>query len=106
MEKTLLVTCHAPEAVRAAIEEGLAGAARILFLEDAEPESRGAVLSSASALLSFFFNREVKEEEYPLLEETEIFQSISTGLDFLPFERMPKKMILACNAGGWAPQIA
>ena len=106
MEKTLLVTCHAPEAVRAAIEDGLAGAARILFLEDAEPESRGAVLSSASALLSFFFNREVKEEEYPLLEETEIFQSISTGLDFLPFERMPKKMILACNAGGWAPQIA
>ena len=32
MEKTLLVTCHAPEAVRAAIEVGLAGAERILFL--------------------------------------------------------------------------
>lgn len=106
MEKTLLVTCSAPEAVRAAIEDGLAGAARILFLEDAEPESRAAVLSSANALLSFFFNREVKEEEYSLLDDTELFQSISTGLDFLPFERMPKKMILACNAGGWAPQIA
>lgn len=106
MEKTILVTCHASEGVRTSIEEGLAGAARILYLEDAEPESRAAALSSANALLSFFFNREVKEEEYSLLKEVELFQAISTGLDFLPFEKMPEKMILACNAGGWAPQIA
>lgn len=106
MGKTIVVTCPAPKSVRAAVEEGAADSAELLYLEDAAEESRAAVLSSANGLLSFFFNKEVREEEYPLLENLEVLQSISTGLDFLPFDKIPKKPVLLCNAGGWAPQIA
>ena len=106
MEKTIVVTCPAPGSVRAAVEEGAADYAEILYLEDAPEGGRAAMLSSANALVSFFFNKEIKEEEYPLLENLEVLQSVSTGLDFLPFDKMPQKPVLLCNAGGWAPQIA
>ncbi len=106
MEKTVVVACPAPESVRSAVEEGVADYARILYLEDAAEEDRAAMLSSADGLLSFFFNKEIKEEEYSLLENLEVLQTISTGLDFLPFDKMPQKPVLLCNAGGWAPQIA
>lgn len=105
-DKTVVVTCPAPEGVRRAAEEGLDGAGKVVFLDDVPAEKRAQTLSSAAAIMSFFFNKEVREEEYALLEDVELFQSISSGLDFLPFRLMPRKMILACNAGGWAPQIA
>ncbi|PKL03012.1 MAG: hypothetical protein CVV55_01540, partial [Synergistetes bacterium HGW-Synergistetes-2] len=105
-DKTVVVTCVASESVRRGVEKGLDGAGKAVFLDDVPAEKRGATLSSAAAIMSFFFNKEVREEEYPLLENVELFQSISTGLDFLPFRLMPRKMILACNAGGWAAQIA
>lgn len=106
MKKNLVMTTPAPIAVRAAIEDGVGGFLDIHYLEDAAPEKRGEMLSSADGLLSFFFNKEVKEEEYPLIQNLEVFQSISTGLEYLPFEKMPPKAPLLCNAGGWAPQIA
>ena len=48
-------------------------------------------LSSAAVIMSFFFNKEVREEEYVLLEDVELFQSISTGLDFLPWAWWQRK---------------
>lgn len=105
-EKTVVVTCAAPATVRRAVDDGLDGAGKAVFLDDVPAEKRGETLASAAAIMSFFFNKEVREEEYPFLENVALFQSISTGLDFLPFRSMPKKMVLACNAGGWAPQIA
>ena len=104
--KVVLVTLDAPESVRAAIEDGLDGAAEVVYLSDVPEEKRAAVLSSANVVMPFFFNNEVRVEEYPLLGGVELFQSVSTGLEFLPFSLLPEKMILACNAGGWASQIA
>lgn len=106
MNKMLVVTCTASESVRKAVQEAIAGTAKVLYIDDAAQEKRAEMLSSADALLSFFFNKEVREDEYPLLDRLDLFQSISTGLDYLPFRKMPEKTILACNAGGWAPQIA
>jgi glycerate dehydrogenase len=105
-DKTVVITCSAPESVRRAADEGLDGAGKVVFLEDVAADKRGEILSSASVIMSFFFNKEVREDEYALLGSVPLFQSISTGLDFLPFRAMPQNMILACNAGGWAPQIA
>ena len=106
MKKTLLVTCPAPASLREEVRSALEGEGEILYLEDISEDKRKAALSSANVLLSFFFNKEVREEEYSLLADLDLFQSISAGLDFLPFEKLPEKMTLACNAGGWAPQIA
>ena len=97
--KVVLVTLDAPESVRAAIEDGLDGAAEVVYLSDVPEEKRAAVLSSANVVMPFFFNNEVRVEEYPLLGGVELFQSVSTGLEFLPFSLLPEKMILACNAG-------
>ncbi|HCL80195.1 MAG TPA: hydroxyacid dehydrogenase [Synergistaceae bacterium] len=106
MRKTVVVTCPSPPGIRAAVERGLAGSAEVTYLEDRAGNARTEALRSASGLLSFFFNGEVDESDYPLLEDLEIFQAISTGLDYFPFRKVPVGMVLACNAGGWAPQIA
>ncbi len=106
MRKIVVVTCPAPREVREAVERGLDGTADVVYLEDVEREARIKVLGEASGLLSFFFNREVREDEYPILEQVALFQSISAGLDYFPFGKVPVGMTLACNAGGWAPQIA
>ncbi len=105
-DKVVLVTLKATEAIRAAIEDGLDGAAAAVYLDDVPEEKRAEALRSANAIMPFFFNKEVQESEYGLLEEVELMQSVSTGLEFLPFDLLPSKMILACNAGGWALQIA
>ncbi len=106
MKNTLLVTCSAPASRRKEVESALEGEGKILYLEDVSEDKRKEAFSSANALLSFFFNKEVREEEYPLLVDLDFFQSISAGLDFLPFGKLPEKMTISCNAGGWSPQIA
>lgn len=104
--KVIVVTLKASAAVREAIEEGLDGTAAAVYLDDIPEERRAEVLSSANAIMPFFFNKEVRESEYGMLDDVELLQSVSTGLEFLPFRKLPEKMILSCNAGGWAPQIA
>ena len=82
MKKTLLVTCPAPASLREEVRSALEGEGEILYLEDISEDKRKAALSSANVLLSFFFNKEVREEEYSLLADLDLFQSISAGLDY------------------------
>jgi len=82
------------------------GVADVRFLEDRKEPGRVETLKSADVLMSFSFNREVDKEEYKLLNGLELLQTISTGVDYLPFSEIPENVTIACNAGGWAYQIA
>ncbi len=87
------------------IFKGSAGSsAEVIFLDDAS--SREEVLVNADVLVSFFFNREIQREEYELLKNLRLLQTISAGVDYLPFTELPSHIEIASNAGGWAYQIA
>ncbi|HPI97711.1 MAG TPA: 2-hydroxyacid dehydrogenase [Synergistales bacterium] len=100
----ILVTSEVEQGTRQVIREVLEPVASVHFLQD--KGDRAVELSQATVLMSFFFNREVGKEEYGLLNDTKLLQTISTGVDYLPFQDIPHHISIACNAGGWAYQIA
>lgn len=105
-EKSVVVSASMSEESRIKIRSILSTMASVSFLADQEEELRKELLTNADALVSFFFNREVRKDEYPLLDRLQLLQTISTGVDYLPFSEIPENVIIACNAGGWSYQIA
>jgi len=77
---------------------------KVFFIEEDSP--REEILSDTKVIVSFFFNREVDRSEYSLLSNAELLQTISAGVDYLPFEEIPQHIEIAANSGGWAYQIA
>ncbi|MBN1333813.1 MAG: hydroxyacid dehydrogenase [Synergistales bacterium] len=100
----ILVTTEIGKDAKQVIREVLEPIASVYFLQDTV--DRIGDLSEATVLMSFFFNREVQKEEYGLLKKTKLLQTISTGVDYLPFKEIPDHIRIVCNAGGWAYQIA
>lgn len=99
-----LVTAEVNQKTRDVIKNVLEPLSRVSFLQDSI--DRKKELSEATVLMSFFFNREVLHDEYVLLKRLSLLQTISTGVDYLPFGDIPEHVLIACNAGGWAYQIA
>ena len=102
----ILVTCDMDDRLRMSVRAVLEPACTVSFLADCADEERCGAIQGSDVLLCFFFNKEIRPEEYPLLEKTRLLQTISTGVDFLPFGDIPSGLPIACNAGGWASQIA
>ena len=102
----VLVTCDMDERLRMGVCAVLEPACTVSFLKDCAEAERSGAIQESDALLCFFFNKEIRPEEYPLLEKMRLLQTISTGVDFLPFADIPSGLPIACNAGGWASQIA
>lgn len=103
---SVVVTFSANSEIRERIEHPLDSWAHVLYLEDFHGSERRQVLQNAHVLLSFFFNKEIEREEYDFLKKVGLLQTISTGVDYLPFLDIPSHIAIACNAGGWAYQIA
>lgn len=103
---SVVVSAAISDESKSKIQSIFAGLADVFFLTDQEEKSRQEMLSNADGVISFFFNREIREDEYKFLKGLQILQTISTGVDYLPFSRIPENVVIACNAGGWAYQIA
>ena len=103
-ENLVVVSCALTPEERRKLEAPLERVATVLYLDDGK--DRVSLLKEADVLISFFFNREIHKEEYPLLKKLRLLQTLSAGVDYLPFSEMPQHFFIACNAGGWAYQIA
>jgi glycerate dehydrogenase len=104
--KRVVVACPMEEALRERIRSVLGPDVSLSFLSDEPDSSRSGTIRNSDAILCFFFNREIRPEEYALLGSVRFLQTISTGVDFLPFSSIPESLPIACNAGGWSSQIA
>lgn len=102
----ILVTCAMNDRLRMSVRAVLEPACTVSFLTDCAEEERSVAIQESDVVLCFFFNKEIRPEEYSLLENVRLLQTISTGVDFLPFAEIPSELPIACNAGGWASQIA
>lgn len=105
-ENKVVVSADMSDESRAKVLSVFDGLASVDFLPDMDKKAREDAISGASALISFFFNREIDSDELELMRNTRLLQTISTGVDYLPFADIPGNVQIACNAGGWAYQIA
>jgi glycerate dehydrogenase len=105
-ENKVVVSASMSDESKARVNAVFEGFASVVFLADMDKNARKEAISGASALISFFFNKEIDSSEYDLMKGTQLLQTISTGVDYLPFADIPENVQIACNAGGWAYQIA
>jgi len=103
----VVVTFDAPQRLRAAIEQTLAGAARIVYLAELDRDQRASALGSARALLSWHLPGELDgSEEFARIAGVGLVQLLSAGADGVPFERIAPAVVVAANAGAYAQPMA
>ena len=102
----VVVTFTVNEEGRAAIAEGLAGAAETVYLADVAEAERAGYLSAAPALIAGNTSTDLTAEERVLIADAKLLQFLSAGIDFIRFDELPKGLPVACNAGAFAEPMA
>ena len=93
--------------IRLAIEEELAPFAEALWLERCKDNaSRSSVIKSATALIGLKLHNEILFPEWALMSHMSLIQALSAGVDFVPFEKIPKEVPIASNRGAFSIAMA
>jgi phosphoglycerate dehydrogenase-like enzyme len=103
---SVLVTFDADVRERALLREAVGAGTSLMFLEDLTGDRRSAALEGAEALISWNVAKELRNEDWPLLEGLGLLQLISAGADHLPFADVPPGTLIAANAGAYAQPMA
>ena len=112
--KRVLATFAADADLRALIVGILRGVASVTYLEDVGDERRAAELKRADALLSWVVGAELQACDWAALgaragapgSRAPLLQTLSAGVDHVPFAQIPAGVAVAGNAGGWAEPMA
>jgi glycerate dehydrogenase len=88
------------------LQSELDGVALITYIADTSGEERALALASADAVLAWSVNGELRDDELTKLKSARVIQLLSAGVDHVPFERIPKGVPIASNAGAYADPIA
>ena len=100
------VTYKVREANRALLRELFGSAAGLSFLDDLTPPDRKQALEEADALLTWNLPKELREEEFALLQNVGLIQLLSAGADHVPYASLPPKITIASNVGAYAKPMA
>ena len=107
MTLKILVTHKPEDNERTAIQEGLAGIARINYLKETDEKDRSRVLQETDVVLSkSFSSKEFPRKEIPELLNTTLIQLVYAGADNVPFDLLPEDIIVASNPGAFAEPLA
>lgn len=80
---------------------------RIRVLADVVDDERVETLASARAVLGWNLRRELRgPEEFEALAPVGLIQILSAGADSLPFDLLPKGVVIASNVGAYAEPMA
>jgi len=97
--KKVLVTFPDDQAADLAVAEALRGVAECLRIPKAGDPSRSDALKGADAVITFITQKEMDQEELALLKEGCLLQSMQAGVDALPFDDIPERVIICANTG-------
>ncbi|MFB6361813.1 MAG: 2-hydroxyacid dehydrogenase [Halobacteriales archaeon] len=101
-EGTLLVTYEADAERRRTIEAALPDGVDAQYIGDADPENHPGAVAEADALLTFKPDRELSDAAFAALQDGQVLQAISAGVDHFPLERLPDRVQVYSNAGAYA----
>ncbi|MEJ2697409.1 MAG: 2-hydroxyacid dehydrogenase [Candidatus Sulfobium sp.] len=102
----IVVTFRPPEGAHSLFREVLGQGAAITFLKDASAKNREKALTSAGVMLTWDPARELKPEEFGKIDRLRLLQLLSAGADHLPFDKLPRDLIIASNTGAYAEPMA
>jgi phosphoglycerate dehydrogenase-like enzyme len=110
-ERRVLVTFAADEGARALVAATLGDLAAVTYLDDVAGARRVAELSGADAYLSWVVGAELGDDVWAVLAgfpaaRPLLVQTLSAGVDHVPFASLPAGVTVAGNAGGWAEPMA
>jgi phosphoglycerate dehydrogenase-like enzyme len=91
--------------MRPAIEEALDGA-EITYLSEVGEQERAAALGGANAVLAWAIGRELSDRELEQLGSVGLIQTLSAGVDHVPFDLIPPGVQVASNAGAYSEPMA
>lgn len=104
--KSVVVTFHPEKGWEDPVYETLKDIAHVFFLESLEGSERRKRLKEADALLAFMVHNELQQEEFLLLREGTMIQTLLAGVDAVPYEVLPDSVVICANAGAWAEPMA
>ena len=106
MHGPLVVTFELGERDRHNVASALGGAADIVYLTDLAAETRAQALSSAGVVLARNTGKELQPHEPALLAGAKLIQFMTAGVDYIPLDRLPPDVPVACNGGAYAEMMA
>ena len=106
-KKNIAVTYSPREEIREIYNEVLGDLAKINFLKGQADQDRISFLEEAEVLVGLSFSqKEIEHREIALLKNLRFIQLIYAGADNIPFDIIPRGIILASNVGAFAEPIA
>jgi len=105
-KKEVIVTFDPEQEWKEPVYEVLNDVAEIIFLEDLETRERKARLKEVDALLSFMVHNELEKEEFRLLRDGTMIQTLLAGVDAVPYDVLPQSVMICANAGAWSEPMA
>ncbi len=107
MAKPLVLITFAPDAEEQPIvDDVFKGIADVAVLPKDNAAARKEALTKAAAVVTRSFRTELREEEYPLIANAKVLQTVSAGFNHLPFAKLSPKLPIAANKGGYAEPMA
>ena len=102
----VVVTCEVNSAGRAAIEQTIGDAARVVFLREADRAERAALLQSADIVMARNTEKDLDAQERGLLGGARLIQFVTAGVDYIPLGNLPGHVPIASNGGGYSEPMA
>jgi phosphoglycerate dehydrogenase-like enzyme len=108
MSPRTVLTFHADEQQRQALESILGPAGGIGYLTDAgdDAPARAALLRPAEAVITWIPGHELTEDDIKSLANAGLIQLFSAGADHVDFARLPAQAKVAGNVGAYADPMA
>ena len=106
MGVTVLITYEATERHREIIAGQVGSLAEVKYLNDFNQRKRTSAIKDAEVLIGWSPERELGQRGLQNLTSAGLYQLLSAGADHVPFKKLPKKMIVASNAGAYAQPMA
>ncbi len=107
MNRHHLVVTYSIGKTKRALLKGVFGEdVRITFLADLSPILRAQSLADADVVLSWNLPKELDPRDLGLLTNVRMIQLLSAGADHVPFNDLPRDIVIASNVGAYAEPIA
>ena len=105
--KPVVLVTYAPDGEkRRAIADIVGDAAEVRFWPDHEESSKDGILGRTRVVLTYDPFEDLGIAAIRRLENCELIQCLTAGVDYLPLRSLPEHIPVACNAGAYAEPMA
>ena len=107
MTKPLVLVSHLPpDDIRDALVDTFGDEADVGFLPNIEGAERERALRAARGVMTYHPIRDLGIDAMAMLDNCELIQCMTAGIDYLPLSKMPPDIPVAYNAGAYAEPMA